>query len=170
MGPTFVRDELENLTVSDYESESRLEVTDFHTASGEIDDMQTDSDTEDVSRPLVRMRPSRQETIPCAGRPLREVAAYTELNKAMTNHAWSPFSLENQFNLATWDVRSSVCYGASGARKSPGPRPNSPPRAVLRGGAGRVSLGFPAPAPAPARSPDGSLLKQVGRNKAPSRE
>jgi len=67
MGPTFVRDELGNLTDSDYESDCRLEIPDFHTASGEIDDMQNDTDTEDVSHPLVRVRPSGQETIPGAG-------------------------------------------------------------------------------------------------------
>jgi len=39
IGPTFVHDELENLTDSDYESDYRLEIPDFHTASGEIDDM-----------------------------------------------------------------------------------------------------------------------------------
>jgi len=85
MGPTFVPDELENLTDSDYESDCRLEIPDFHRASGEIDDMQNDSDTEDVSHPPVRVRPSRQETIPGAGRPLGEVGGYTELNKAMTD-------------------------------------------------------------------------------------
>jgi len=45
MRPTFVHDELENLTDSDYESHCRLEIPDLHTASGEIDDMQHDSDT-----------------------------------------------------------------------------------------------------------------------------
>jgi len=84
-GPTCVRDELENQTDSDYESDCRLEIPDFHTASGEIDDMQKDSDTDDVSHPPVRVRPSGRETIPGAGRPLSEVAGYTELNKAMTN-------------------------------------------------------------------------------------
>jgi len=64
----------------------------------------------------------------------------------------------------------SVRYGASGAPKNAGPRPNSPPRPAERPGARRVILRFPAPAPGPARSPDGSLLKQVGRNGAPSRE
>jgi len=49
MGPTFVRDELENLKDSDYESNCRLEIPDFHTASGEIDDMQNHSDTEEVT-------------------------------------------------------------------------------------------------------------------------
>jgi len=57
IGPTFVRDELENLTDSDYESDCRLEIPDFHTASGERDYMQNDSDTEEVSHPPVRMRP-----------------------------------------------------------------------------------------------------------------
>jgi len=42
IGPTFVRDELEYLTDSDYESDCRLEIPDFDTASGEIDDMQND--------------------------------------------------------------------------------------------------------------------------------
>jgi len=108
MGPTFVRDELENLTNSDYESDCRLEMPDFHTASGEIDDMQNDSDTEDVSHPPVRVHPAGQETIPGAGRPVGEVAGYTELNKAMTDDPWSPFSSENDFNLASWFVWSKV--------------------------------------------------------------
>jgi len=91
MGPTFVRNELENLTDSDYESDCRLEIPDFHTASGEIDDMQNHSDTEDVSHPPVCVRPSGHESIAGAGIPLGEVAGYTELNKAMTFDSWSPF-------------------------------------------------------------------------------
>jgi len=59
MQPTCVRDELENLTDSDYESDCRLEIPDFHTASGEIDDMQNASDTEEVSHPPVPVRPYR---------------------------------------------------------------------------------------------------------------
>jgi len=47
--------------------------------------MQKDSNTEDVSHPPVRVRPSGQETIPGAGRRLGEVAGYTKLNKAMTD-------------------------------------------------------------------------------------
>jgi len=47
--------------------------------------MRNDSDAEEVSHPLVRVRPSGQETIPGAGRLLGEVAGYTELNKAMTD-------------------------------------------------------------------------------------
>ena len=105
--PTFVRDELENMTDSDYESDPGLEIADIHTTSGEIDDMHNDSDTEDVSHPPVHARPSGQETIPGAGRPLGEVAGYTELNKAMTDDPWSPFSSEDDFNLGA---------GLSGAR------------------------------------------------------
>jgi len=108
IGGTFVCDELENLTDSDIESDCRLEIPDFHTASGEKDDMQNDSDTEDVSHPPVRVRPSGQETIPGTGRPHGEVAGNTELNKAMTDHPWSPFSSEKDFNLARWFVRSKV--------------------------------------------------------------
>jgi len=70
--------------------------------------MPNDSDTEDVSHPPVSVRPSGEETIPGAGRPLDEVAGYTELNKAMTDDSWSPFSSENDFNLASWFVRSKV--------------------------------------------------------------
>ena len=108
IGPTFVRDELENLTDSDYESDCRLKIPDFHTASDEINDMQNDSDMEDVSHPPVCVCSSGQETIPGAGRPLGEVACYTELNKGMTDDPWSPFSSENDFNLASWFVRSKV--------------------------------------------------------------
>jgi len=105
---TFGRNELENLTDSDYECDCTLEIPDFHTTSGEIDAMQNDSDTEEVSHPGVRVRSSGQETIPGAGRPFGEVAGDTELNKAMTNDPWSPFSSENHFNLASWFVRSKV--------------------------------------------------------------
>jgi len=108
MGPTFVRDELENLTDSDYGSDCRLEIPDFHTASGEIYDMPNDSDTEDISHPPFHVPPSRQETILGACRPLGEVAGYTELNKAMTHDPWSPFSSENDFNLVSWFVLSKV--------------------------------------------------------------
>ena len=108
IGLTFVRDELENLTNSDYESDCRLEIPDFHTASGEIDNMQNDSDTDDVCHPPVGVRPSGQETILSAGRLLGEVAGYRELNKAITDDSWSPFSSENDFNLASWFVWSKV--------------------------------------------------------------
>jgi len=91
MGPTFVSNELENLPDSDYESDCRLGIPDFHTAGGEIDDMQNNSDTEEVCHPAVGVRPSGQETISAAVRPRSKVAGYTELNKAMTDYPWSPF-------------------------------------------------------------------------------
>jgi len=49
MGPTFVHDELQNLTDPDYDSDCRLRILDFHTASREIYDLQNDSDREEVS-------------------------------------------------------------------------------------------------------------------------
>ena len=105
---TFVRDKRETLTDLDHESDPELETTDFHTASGVIDDMQ-DSDTENISHLLARGHPSSgEETIPGTGRPLGEVSGYTELNKAMTDNLWSPFASEHNFNLASWFVRSKV--------------------------------------------------------------
>jgi len=108
MRPTFVLDELENLTNSAYESDCALKIPDFHTASSEIEDMQNDSDTEEVSHTPVRVRPSGQETIPGASRPLGKVAGYTELNKVRTDDPSSPFSSEKNFNFATWFVQSKV--------------------------------------------------------------
>jgi len=108
--PTIVHDELENRMDSDYESDPGLEITDIYipTWSGEIDDIYNHSDTEDVSHPPALKRPSSQETITRAGRPLSEVAGYTELNNAMTHDPWSPFSSEDDFNLRKWFVRSKV--------------------------------------------------------------
>jgi len=106
--PTFVCDKLENMTNSDCESDPGLEIANIHTASGEIDDMHNYSDTEDVSHPPVRTRPSGQETIPGAGRPLGDVAGYTELNNAKTDDRWSPFSSEDDLHLARCFVRSKV--------------------------------------------------------------
>lgn len=111
--PVFVPDENINQSDSDYESDHWLEVADCHSASSESDDdddddMQNDSDAEDVSHPPVRGRPSSQETIPGAGRALGDVINYTELNRAMTDDPWSPFSSEDDFNLASWLVRSKV--------------------------------------------------------------
>jgi len=105
---TFVRDELENMTDSDYKSDPGLEIADIHTTTGEVDDMHNDSDTEEFSHALVRGCLLGQETIPGASRPLGEVAGYTELNKAMTDDPWSPFSSEDDFNLASWFVLSKV--------------------------------------------------------------
>jgi len=98
-----------NQSDSDYESDHRLGGADCHAASSEIDDdMQNDSDAEDVSHPPVCRRPSSQETSSGAGRALSDVAGYTELNRAMTDNPWNPFSSEDVFNLATWSVRSKV--------------------------------------------------------------
>ena len=91
---------------------------------------------------------------------------------------WTPQAIPGSESLphqgwprkGCWAAGTSVRYGASGAPKNTGPQPNSPPRPAERPGAGRVFLVFPAPAPAPARSLDGSPLKQVGRNGAPSRQ
>ena len=105
---TFVSHEPQNLTDSDYESDPELDTTDFHTASGVIDDMQN-SDTEDVSHLPVCGHPSSgQETIPGAGRPLGEVSGNTELSKAMIDDPWSPFASEHNLNLASWFVWSKV--------------------------------------------------------------
>jgi len=54
------------------------------------------------------MHPSGQETIPRAGRPLGQTAGHTMLNKAMTDNPLSPFSSEENFNLASWFVQSKV--------------------------------------------------------------
>jgi len=107
--PALVRDENINQSNSDYESDHRLEITDCRAASSEIDDdMQNDSDAEDVSYPPGCGRPSSQETISGAGRALSDVAGYTELNRAMTDDPWNPFSSEDGFNLASWLVQSKV--------------------------------------------------------------
>jgi len=60
--------------------------------------------------------------------------------------------------------------GDSGAPKNECPRHNSPPRLAEWPGAGPIFSGFPVPVPDPTRSPDGPPLKQVGRNRDPSRE
>jgi len=60
IGPTFLCDELENLTDSDYESDCRLEILVFHTASGDIDEMQNDSDMEEVFYPPVSLHSGSQ--------------------------------------------------------------------------------------------------------------
>ena len=105
---TFVPDQSKNLTDSDYESHPELETTDFHTASGVIDDM-WNSDTEDTPHLPVCGHPlSGQETIRGAGRPLGKVLCYTQLNKAITDDLWSPFASESDFNLDSWFVQSKV--------------------------------------------------------------
>jgi len=70
--------------------------------------MQNDLYQEDVSHPSVCGSPSSQQTISGAGRTLSDVAGYTELNRAMTDDPWNPFSSEDNFSLASWLVRSKV--------------------------------------------------------------
>jgi len=70
--------------------------------------MQNESDAEDVSNLPVCGRPLSQETISGAGRALSDAAGYTELNRAMTDDSWNPFLSEDDFNLASWLVRSKV--------------------------------------------------------------
>jgi len=67
-----------------------------------------DSDEEDISQPPARRRPSSQETIPGAGRPLGDVDDYRDLNQTMADDAWNPFSSEADFNLASWFVRNKI--------------------------------------------------------------
>jgi len=109
-GPTdSVRDESIKQSDSDYESDYRLEITDCRAASSEIDDdIQNDSDTEDVSHLPLCGSPSPQETISGTGRALSDVANYTKLNRGMTDGPWNPFSSEDNLNLTTWLVRSKV--------------------------------------------------------------
>jgi len=109
-GPgAFLCDEKINQSDSDYESDYRLEIGDCRAVSSEIDDdMQNDSDAENVSHPPVCGRPSSQETSSGTGRALSNVADYTKLNRTMTDDPWNPFSSEDDFNLASWVVRSKV--------------------------------------------------------------
>jgi len=107
--PAFVHDENINQSNSDYESDYRLEMADCRAASSEIDDdMQNDSDAEDVSHPPVCRGPWSQETISGAGRVLSDVADYTRLNMAMTDDPWNHFSSKDEFNLASWLVRIKI--------------------------------------------------------------
>jgi len=111
---------------------------------------------------------------------LNYVPALHNLNIMAQYRSQNPKRIANMAEYLNWFHRmkdtlleigvSSVRYGASGAPKNAGPRPNSLPRPAERPGAGRVILWFPAPAPGPGRSPDRSPLKQVGRNGAPSKE
>jgi len=90
--PALVRNETINQSDSAYQSDHRLEMPDCCTASSDIDDdMQNNSDAEDVYHPLVCGCPSSQETISGAGKALSDVAGYTELNRAMTDNSWNPF-------------------------------------------------------------------------------
>jgi len=107
--PALLQDENIKQSDLDHESDYRLEIADCRSAGNEIDDdMQNDSDAEDVSHSPVCGRPSSQETISGTGRALSNVADYTKLNRAMTDDPWNAFSSEDNFNLASWLVRSKV--------------------------------------------------------------
>ena len=105
---TFALNENSDQGDSDYESDPMLEIADCYTASNDPGDMQHDSDEEDFSQPPDRGRPSSPECIPAAGRAHGDVAGYTELNESMKNDPWNPFSVEADFNLASWLVRRKV--------------------------------------------------------------
>jgi len=85
-----------------------LEIADCYAASNDPGDIQHDSDVEDLSQRPDRGRSSSQDSIPGAGRALRDVAGYTELIESMKDDPWNPFSSEADFNLASWLVRSKV--------------------------------------------------------------
>ena len=95
---------------SDYESDLGLEITDCDSVGSETDnEIEHDPDTEDPDiLPPDTGSPSSQKTILGAGRAIGDVAGYAELNQAMKDDPWSPFSSEDDFNLASWFVRSKV--------------------------------------------------------------
>jgi len=105
--PAFLHDENNNQSDSDYESNHRLEIAHCRTANNEIDDnMQNNSEAEDISYPPVCRCPLSQEPISGAGRAPSDVAGYTELNRAMRDDPWNAFSSEDDFNLTSWLVWS----------------------------------------------------------------
>jgi len=58
--------------------------------------------------PPLHGHPSSYEIILGAQRPLGNVVNYTELNLAITNNPWSPFSSEADFDLASCFVLKKV--------------------------------------------------------------
>ena len=89
---------------SDHESDPAILSHDLRSEQKRVGDMEDDSDSAGVSRqPDTSISWSRQ-TIPDAGRPLGDVTGYEELNQAMLDQPWSPFSSERNFNLASWFV------------------------------------------------------------------
>ena len=70
--------------------------------------MEDDSDSEGVSLRPDTSIPWKWQTIPDSGRPLGDVTSYEELNQAMLEEPWSPFSSECDLNLVSWFVRSKV--------------------------------------------------------------
>jgi len=77
---------------SDYESDPELELEDQGAYNEIENDRQDDSDAADTSKPPAHGRPSSQEIIPGAGRPLGDIVNYTGLNLVTTNDRGSLFS------------------------------------------------------------------------------
>jgi len=107
--PAFVCNENSNQSDSDYKSDYWVQIADCRAVRSEIDDtILNHSDTEDVSQPPVCRGPSSQSTISGAGRTLSDVAAYTKLNRTMTDEPLKPFLSHDDFNLASWLVWRKV--------------------------------------------------------------
>ena len=93
---------------SDYESDPAILSHDLRSEQERVGDMEDDSDSAGVSRQPDTSIPWSRQTIPDAGRPLGDVTGYEELNQAMLDQPWFPFSSERDFNLASWFVQSKV--------------------------------------------------------------
>ena len=81
----FAPDENSHHCHFDYKFDPMLKIADCYVASNNPGDIQHDSDKEDISLPPDCGRPSSQESIPGAGRVLRDVTSYTKLNEAMVD-------------------------------------------------------------------------------------
>ena len=104
----FAPDENSDRGDADYESDLIREIADCYAASNHPGDMQHNSDKKDLAQPPDCGRPSRQESIPGAGRALGNVGGYTKLIESMKNAPWNPFFSEAVLNLASWLVQSKV--------------------------------------------------------------
>ena len=93
---------------SDHESNPAILSHDLRSEQERVGDMENDSDLEGVFRLPDTSIPWSQHRIPDAGRPLGNVTGYEELNQAMLEELWFPFSSECDFNLASWFVQSKV--------------------------------------------------------------
>ena len=93
---------------SDYESDPAILRHDLQSEQERVDDMEDDSDSEGVSQRPDKLIPWNRPRLQDAGRPLSDVTGYEELNQAMLEVPWSPFSSERDFILASWFVQSNV--------------------------------------------------------------
>jgi len=82
---TFIPDRSVGQIDSDYKSDLGLEIADCQVADEGIRDMEHDSDEEDILQAPARGRPASQDTIPGAGRLLRNLDDYRELNQTITD-------------------------------------------------------------------------------------